>query len=110
MSSGPRSDRSQKQAAVRRFSRNVASLRRRAGFAQDEAVARAGLHRTQISLLERGLRVSRLDTIVQLAGALDAEPCELLKGMAWRLDCSRYWGPEKAGNLELKIGPRWEEV
>jgi len=47
---------------------------------------RAGLHRTEVSLIERGERVPRLDTIVKLAGALEMEPCALLVGMAWKLD------------------------
>jgi len=29
-----------------------------------------------------------LDTIVKLGGAVEAEPCELLTGMAWRLRVS----------------------
>jgi transcriptional regulator with XRE-family HTH domain len=46
---------------------------------------RSGLHITEISLLERSLRLPRLDTIVKLAGALDIESCEPLAGMAWQL-------------------------
>jgi len=52
----------------------------------------------------------KLDTIVQLAGAVDAEPCDLLAGLAWDLDRSGLWGPETLGNLEVKIGQRWEEA
>jgi hypothetical protein len=36
-------------------------------------------------MIERGVRMPRLDTIVKVASAVDAEPCELLRGMAWRL-------------------------
>jgi transcriptional regulator with XRE-family HTH domain len=69
----------------RRFAENAVLLRNRADFSQVAAAERSGLHVTQISLLERGLRLPRLDTIVKLAGALGVEPCELLAGMTWRL-------------------------
>jgi transcriptional regulator with XRE-family HTH domain len=45
---------------------------------------RAGLHITEISLIERALRMPRLDTIVKLAGALEIEACELFVGMEWQ--------------------------
>lgn len=76
------------QAAIglqRRFAENAILLRNRADLSQVLAAERSGLHITQISLLERGLRLPRLDTIVKLAGAFEVEPCELLAGMAWRL-------------------------
>lgn len=110
MSARVRADGSQKEAVGRRFAQNALALRRRAGFSQDEAGERSDLHRTQISLLERGLRVPQLDTILQLAGGIEAEPCELVEGMAWDLDRSRPWGPEKRGVLKVKIGQRWKEV
>lgn len=76
------------QAAIslqRRFAENVVLQRDRAGLSQGMAAERSGLHITQISLLERGLRLPRLNTIVKLAGAFEVEPCELLTGMTWRL-------------------------
>jgi transcriptional regulator with XRE-family HTH domain len=45
--------------------------------------ALAGLHRTEIGMLERGFRLPRIDTVVKLAGALEVEPVELLEGMKW---------------------------
>lgn len=44
---------------------------------------RAGLHRVEVSLIERGLRVPRLETILKLAGAIEADPCELIREMRW---------------------------
>lgn len=72
-------------ALSRRFGLNLVLLRSRAGFSQHYAAERSGLHRTEISLLENGKRMPQLDTIVKLAGAIDAEPDELLTGMSWRL-------------------------
>jgi transcriptional regulator with XRE-family HTH domain len=72
--------------ASRHFGRNLVEFRRRVGLSQQGTAERAGLHRTEISLIERGQRLPRLDTIVKLAGALEVEPCALLEGMAWKLD------------------------
>ncbi len=69
----------------RRFGENLIVLRSRVGLSQEGTAQRAGLHKTQLSLLERGLRSPRLDTIVKLGGAVEAEPCALLAGMSWRL-------------------------
>jgi transcriptional regulator with XRE-family HTH domain len=69
----------------RRFAENLILLRARSDLSQQQTAERSGLHQTEISLLERGLRLPRLDTIVKLGGAVEAEPCEFLAGMAWRL-------------------------
>jgi transcriptional regulator with XRE-family HTH domain len=41
------------------------------------------LHRTEISQLERGLRVPRIDTLVKVAASLSVEPSRLLAGLEW---------------------------
>lgn len=66
-----------------RLGRNVFMARRRAGFSQEKLAARAGLHRTEISLLENGGRIPRVDTLMKLAGALEVPAGELLRGMEW---------------------------
>jgi transcriptional regulator with XRE-family HTH domain len=68
-----------------RFAENLLALRGRAGLSQGGTAERSGLHVTEVGLLERGLRLPRLDTILKLAGALDVEPCVLLAGMEWTL-------------------------
>jgi len=73
----PRSDPAGKLA------RNLTRCRRDARLSQEELAKRAGLNRTQVSHLENGKRVPRLDTLVKLAGGLGVEPEELLRGMAW---------------------------
>jgi transcriptional regulator with XRE-family HTH domain len=65
--------------------RNLVEFRKRVGLSQAGTADRAGLHRTEISLIERGERLPRLDTIVKLAGAVEVEPCALLRGIAWKL-------------------------
>jgi transcriptional regulator with XRE-family HTH domain len=68
-----------------RFAENLLALRGRAGLSQAGTAERSGLHITEVGLLERGLRLPRLDTIVKLAGALEVEPCVLVAGMEWSL-------------------------
>ena len=106
-----RSKRAEAACVSRRFAKNVVSLRRRSDLSQVKAAERAGLHRTEISLLERGLRVPRLDTIVQVAAGVGAEPCDLLAGMAWKLDRNRLYDAEAPpGCFEVKVGNRWERA
>jgi transcriptional regulator with XRE-family HTH domain len=68
----------------RRFAENVMIYRKRAGLSQEDLAFRAGLHRTAISQLERGVSLARIDTVVKLAGALSVPPGDLFKGMAWK--------------------------
>jgi transcriptional regulator with XRE-family HTH domain len=66
-----------------RFAENLARHRQERGLSQEELAARADIHRTQISLIEGGKRMPRLDTLVKLAGALGVEPGDLLEGIVW---------------------------
>lgn len=72
--------------------RNLVERRGRVGLSQQGTADRAGLHRTEVALIESGKRLPRLDTIVKLAGAVEVEPCALLMGMAWELE------PQKEGS------------
>lgn len=67
-----------------RFGRNLWRCRRRADLSQEELSSRAALHRTEIGLLEQGKRTAKVDTLMKLAGALEADPAVLLKGIAWQ--------------------------
>jgi transcriptional regulator with XRE-family HTH domain len=66
------------------FGDNLARVRKEADLSQDELSVRASVHRTEISQLERGLRVARIDTLIKLASSLDASPAELLAGIVWK--------------------------
>lgn len=66
-----------------RFGDNLARLRRAADLSQEELSVRASLHRTEVSQLERGLRIPRIDTLVKLAASLEATADELLAGLEW---------------------------
>jgi transcriptional regulator with XRE-family HTH domain len=67
----------------RRFGENLRRCRKAGGLSQEALGERASLHRTEIGLLERGARVPRIDTLIKLATALDADPGELLDGIGW---------------------------
>jgi transcriptional regulator with XRE-family HTH domain len=84
-----------------RFAENLVVLRGRAGLSQGRTAERSGLHITEIGLLERGLRLPRLDTIVKLSGGLDVEPCVLLAGMKWCLGQSEQLSGAYVSHDEL---------
>jgi DNA-binding XRE family transcriptional regulator len=66
-----------------RFGKNLARQRQRANLSQEALAFPAGLHRTEIGLLERGERCPRIDTVVKLAAALNASVEDLVEGITW---------------------------
>jgi transcriptional regulator with XRE-family HTH domain len=60
------------------FARNLRAARAEAGLSQEQLSALARLHRTEISLLERGERDPKLSTILRLADALGVPATALL--------------------------------
>ncbi len=82
------------------FGDNLARIRRGAGMSQDELSVRASVHRTEISQLERGLRVARIDTLVKLAGSLEITPGDLLAGLSWEPGERRVGSFRAAGEPE----------
>lgn len=65
------------------FGDNLIRCRKLADLSQDELSVRASVHRTEISQLERGLRIARIDTLIKLCGSLEVEPSELLVEIDW---------------------------
>jgi transcriptional regulator with XRE-family HTH domain len=84
-----------------RFAGNLIVARSRLRLSQAETARRASLHRTLVSLLERGERLPQLDTIVKLAGAVESQPCELLEGMCWQIR-----QPRGGGLYAVEGGPK----
>jgi transcriptional regulator with XRE-family HTH domain len=60
------------------FARNLRAARAEAGLSQERLSALAKLHRTEISLLERGERDPKLSTIMRLADALGVQAATLV--------------------------------
>ncbi len=77
-------------SVAHQFGDNLARIRKRADMSQEEVGYRASVHRTEVSQLERGLRVARVDTVAKLAGALEVEPGELFAGISWSPGGVRY--------------------
>jgi transcriptional regulator with XRE-family HTH domain len=65
----------------KQFGRNVFMARRRLGLTQEILAIFAGLHRTEIGLIENGKREPKLKTILKLLRALDIEPNVLFEGV-----------------------------
>lgn len=63
----------------------LGSLRRKVGISQEKLAFSAGIHRTYVSQLERGLKSPSLETIFFLAQALGVKPIELLPPFAPKL-------------------------
>jgi transcriptional regulator with XRE-family HTH domain len=86
------------------FAENLIRCRKRAGLSQEELGFRASLHRTEISLLERGARTPRIDTLVKLAASLSVSPDELIAGIAWEP------GSVLAGAFEVSADTRTDVI
>lgn len=73
-----------------RFAVNLRRAREVAGISQEELAERCELHRTEVSLLERGGREPRLGTMVKLATALGTTPETLCAGITWDTNARDY--------------------
>lgn len=73
-----------------RFAVNLRRARETAGISQEELAERCEVHRTEISLLERGGREPRLGTMVKLATALGTTPEALCSGIGWDAKAREY--------------------
>ncbi len=67
------------------FGKCVRKIREARGLSQEDLAYTAGLHRTHVSLIERGQRSVRIETIEKLAKALHTQPSELMP----RIELSR---------------------
>jgi transcriptional regulator with XRE-family HTH domain len=66
-----------------KFSENLRRIRRERGISQAEVGCLAEMHRTEISLLERGLREPWLGTLIRLSAVLEAPLGEFFEGIEW---------------------------
>lgn len=79
---------------AKRFAANLVQARKAAGISQEELGFRASLHRTQIGILERGIRLPRIDTLVRLGSGRFARPtAQWPRLAAWH----RVAGPVRGG-------------
>jgi transcriptional regulator with XRE-family HTH domain len=83
------------------FGRNLWRHRRRVGLSQEELGARSELHRNEISKIELGRQIPRIDTILKLSAGLEVSPCELLAGLRW------HPGYFVEGEFQVEDGSEW---
>lgn len=57
----------------------IARMREAEGVSQDELADQAGIHRTYVSQLERGLKSPTVNTLVSIANALNVRASEILR-------------------------------
>jgi transcriptional regulator with XRE-family HTH domain len=67
-----------------RFGQNLTRCREGADVSQEELGFRASIHRTEVSLLERGERMPRVDTALRIAGSLGVLLDDLVAGLEWQ--------------------------
>jgi transcriptional regulator with XRE-family HTH domain len=66
-----------------RFGDNLLRIRQARKLSQEALADRAGIHRTQVSLLENGQQQPMLETLSKLAGALDVPVNMLTEGITF---------------------------
>jgi transcriptional regulator with XRE-family HTH domain len=66
------------------FAANMQRHRKLADLSQEELGFMASVHHTEISMLERSLRVPKISTAVRIANSLEVSMDELLQGISWR--------------------------
>lgn len=66
------------EAVGKQFGRNLAEAREWAGLTQAQLAQEVSMHQVNLSILERGLRCPRLDTVAKLADALGVQVRDLL--------------------------------
>lgn len=83
------------------FAANLRRHRKLADMSQEEVSVRASLHLTAVGMIERGLRLPRVDTVAKLAAALEVEPGELFEGIVWKPGDIRrgQFKPDDSGTL-----------
>ena len=75
------------EADIDKFFADVLKARReKSGMTQEDLATKAGLDRTYISMLERGLRKPSLEAVFSLAKALDINAVEMVKDVEKMLD------------------------
>jgi transcriptional regulator with XRE-family HTH domain len=68
---------------IRQFGQHLRALRERRGMSQEQLAKEAAMHAVAISLIERGQRAVKLDTLRKLCIALRVQPAELLPAVTF---------------------------
>lgn len=68
------------------IAKSLVALRHATSISQEELAARAGIHRTYVSQIERGLKSPTLQVLIQIANALDTTASSILQDIERDLD------------------------
>jgi transcriptional regulator with XRE-family HTH domain len=85
-------NRANEEAMVARFAKNLWWLRAQRKLSQESLAFRAEIHRTQVSLIEKGSRTPMVPTILALAGGLEVPVTNLFDGIEFRPPDGRQSG------------------
>lgn len=72
-----------RDAAAMRIGENLRLHRRGLLLSQEALAFRAGLHRTEVGMLEHGARLPRIDTTIKLATSLEVPIDDVVEGLEW---------------------------
>ena len=76
-------ERQQAQAVRDTFAQNLRRIRVARKLSQEDLSRLTEMHRTEISVLERGRREPRLRTLIKLSAALKVPLSEFVAGIEW---------------------------
>ena len=92
------------------FGRNLRRIRLARGLSQEDLMARADVHRTQISNYERGEVEPQLEILARLAKGLDVDLDRLVEGIGRQAEPPRLLidapGPEEPIGLPVSASRR----
>lgn len=74
---------SDRQIVLKRVAANLRNARRRLDVSQETLGILAGLHRTEIGMLENAERIPRIDSVVKLATVLEIPVDQIVDGLTW---------------------------
>lgn len=81
------------QPVLLALGKRMRELRDKQGFSQEAFADHCGLHRTAISLIERGKRVPSLTTLLTISSGFGISLSELLRGVD--AGCKQRVGPRR---------------
>jgi transcriptional regulator with XRE-family HTH domain len=67
----------------------IRRIRRGLDMSQEALADNAEMHRTEMTGIEWGERLPRVDSLIKLAGGLGISPCVLIDGIVWEVRGSR---------------------
>jgi transcriptional regulator with XRE-family HTH domain len=111
-SAPPREPVATREEAAAIFGVNVRNARERRHLTQQALGRAAGLSKAGLSLIERGVRETSLQTLFALARSLEVAPESLLEGIAWKPErppCEGSRARHPGHSLDDAIRRLWDE-